>query len=103
MCETKKELYLQKLNYYNSLNDVYKINKYNYKYQQLLQGGNLTSDQKNKIINKALEIEKNNGYTIANITKETNNSLTMQLKPSSNNNNRRKSITCTINNNNITC
>ena len=38
MCDSKKEIYLEKINYYTSINDVYKMNKYNYKYDQL--GGN---------------------------------------------------------------
>ena len=45
MCDSKKEIYLEKINYYTSINDVYKMNKYNYKYDQL--GGN--SNLKNAI------------------------------------------------------
>jgi hypothetical protein len=50
MCEEKKQIYLDKINYYTSLNDVYKINKYNYKYQELLQlGGETEQDLVNRI------------------------------------------------------
>ena len=46
----KKQIYLDKMNFYNSTQDIYKINKYNYKYQHLMQsGGELSNDQKDKI------------------------------------------------------
>jgi len=52
MCDNKKEKYLEKINYYTSINDVYKINKYNYKYEQLGGDINLLSAINNFIKNK---------------------------------------------------
>ena len=55
MCDSnKKQKYLEKINYYTSINDVYKMNKYNYKYEQI--GG--SSNLKNAI-DKLINDKKN--------------------------------------------
>jgi len=49
MCDSNKNKYLEKLNFYNSINNNYKINKYNYKLSQI--GSALSDDEKKNLTN----------------------------------------------------
>ena len=68
MCDSKKNIYLEKLNYYNSinfnnLNYNYKINKYNHK---LLQYGGLSGNEKENLLNLILTKLRQNSEGIPN-------------------------------------
>ena len=87
----KEKKYLDKLNYYNLTNDTYKINKYNYKLEQI--GNGLFDNFINKIKSKIKNYKDNkelkdkiklsydiyslikNNYNYKNLNNNTNNEI----------------------------
>ena len=74
----KKNIYLEKLNFYNSVNNTYKSNKYNYK---LSQYGGLTDDEKlSAVINTFLEDNKTLTQLICSDNKDSDNDKSKNYK-----------------------